>query len=143
MSRIDLRDLQSSVATGPWPVALSNGPQRHGYSALTACFKHGESFAAFAIEVKENAAFWIGFVQRFAEGLHVRDGFAVHFRNDIFALDVLGSSDAVILHVCYDHTFVHWEMQTFRNVFRQFLHLQAKLADTFLRRLPRLSRQRI
>lgn len=132
MSRIDLRDLQSSVATGPWPVALSNGPQRHGYSALAACFKHGESFAAFAIKVKENAAFWIGFVQRFAEGLHVRDGFAVHFRNDIFALDVLGRSDAVVLHIRYDHTFVDGEMQTFRNFFRQFLHLQAKLADIFL-----------
>jgi hypothetical protein len=38
MSRIDLRDLQSSVATGPWPVVLPDGPQRHGYSALAACF---------------------------------------------------------------------------------------------------------
>jgi hypothetical protein len=36
MSRIDLRDLQSSVATGPGPVALPDGPQRHGYSALAA-----------------------------------------------------------------------------------------------------------
>src|SRR2546430_17002036 len=99
MSRIDLRDLQSSVATGPWPVALSNGPQRHGYSAIAACFKHGESFAAFAIEVKENAAFWIGFVHRFAEGLHVRDGVSVHFRNAIFALNTQGPSAAVVLHI--------------------------------------------
>jgi hypothetical protein len=38
MSRIDLRDLQSSVATRPWPVALPDGPQRQGYSALAACF---------------------------------------------------------------------------------------------------------
>ena len=38
MSRIDFRDLQSSVATGPWPVALPDGPQRHGYSALAAWF---------------------------------------------------------------------------------------------------------
>src|SRR5207249_11912388 len=110
MSRIDLRDLQSSVATGPWPVALSNGPQRHGYSALAACFKHGESFAAFAIEVKENAAFWIGFVQRFAEGLHVRDGFAVDFRSDIFALAVLVRSDAVVLRFRYDHTLLAAEL---------------------------------
>jgi hypothetical protein len=36
MSRIDLRDLQSSVATGPGPVALPDGPQRHGYSASAA-----------------------------------------------------------------------------------------------------------
>jgi hypothetical protein len=35
MSRIDLRDLQSSVA-GPGPVALPDGPQRHGYSASAA-----------------------------------------------------------------------------------------------------------
>src|SRR5207247_9843659 len=115
MSRIDLRDLQSSVATGPWPVVLSNGPQRHGYSALAACFKHGESFAAFAIKVKENAAFWIGFVQRFAEGLHVRDGFAVNFRNDIFAVDVLGCGGAVVLHIGYAHTFVGGQMPTFRK----------------------------
>ena len=38
MSRIDLRDLQSSVPTGLWPVALPDGPRRHRYSALAACF---------------------------------------------------------------------------------------------------------
>ena len=38
MSRIDLLYLQSSVATGLWPVALPGGPRRHGYSALAACF---------------------------------------------------------------------------------------------------------
>jgi hypothetical protein len=36
MSRIDLRDLRSSVATGPWPVVLPDGPQGRGYSALAA-----------------------------------------------------------------------------------------------------------
>ena len=38
MSKIDLRDLQSSVATGPRPVALPDVPQRHGYRALAPRF---------------------------------------------------------------------------------------------------------
>ncbi len=28
----------------------------------TTSFEHGEGFAAFAVEVKQDAAFWVGFV---------------------------------------------------------------------------------
>src|SRR5215831_9838835 len=71
-----------------------------------ARFEHGESFAALAIEVKKHTAFGVGFVQRVPERLHIRNRFAVYFSNDVFALNVLGRSDAVVFHVGNDHALL-------------------------------------
>ena len=47
------------------------------------------------------------FVKRLAKGGDVCHPFAVHFRDDIFALDVLRGGEAVVRHVGHDHSLLH------------------------------------
>src|SRR4029077_18251832 len=90
-------------------------------------FQHGEGLAAFAIEIKQHAFTRVRFVQRLAKRCYVRDLLAVHLRDDIFALDVLRGSEAVLGHVRYDHTLGNTEFEPRRDFLRQLLNLQAKL----------------
>src|SRR5438874_1203811 len=71
-----------------------------------------------AIEVEKDAPFRIGFSQRLAERLHVSDRLAIHLSDDVFALNVLSRSDAVVLNIGYDHALLDREMKTFGNIFR-------------------------
>ena len=72
------------------------------------------------------------FVRRCAKAGYARDRLAVHFRDHIFALDILRRRHAVVGHVGHDHALLHIQLQPGRDFFGQLLHLQAKAIDVLL-----------
>ena len=61
------------------------------------------------------------------------DRLAVHFRDDVFALNILRGRDAVVGHIGHDHALLDVEFQSRRNFLGQVLNLQAKLVRVFSR----------
>jgi len=49
--------------------------------------------------------------------LHVDDRFAVHFSNDVLALDVLLGSEAVVRDIGDDDALLNIEVKAFSNLF--------------------------